>query len=102
MITAVFFDNYTGFKIEGHSGSAEAGQDVICAFVSSAAYMTANTITEIIGAKADIKEKDGYMLFKLTEENDEAERVIEGLSLHIGELSKEYPRNVVRLKLKSK
>lgn len=102
MITAVFFDKYTGFEIKGHSASAETGQDIICASVSSAAYMTANTITEIIGTKADIKEKDGYMYFKLESENEEAENVIKGLSLHIGELSKMYPKNVVRLTRKSK
>lgn len=64
--------------------------------------MTANTITEIIGAKADIKVSDGYMRFVLKDENENAEKIIEGLSLHIGELSKQYPKNVIRLKLKSK
>ena len=102
MITASFFDGGRAFEIKGHSGSAESGNDIICASVSSAAYMTANTITEIIGAKADIKVEDGYMRFRLTQDNKEAERLIEGLDLHIRELSKQYPENVIRLKLKSK
>ncbi len=38
-----------GFEVSGHSGSAEKGKDVICAFVSSACLMTANTIPEVIG-----------------------------------------------------
>lgn len=102
MITASFFDNNKGFEIKGHSGLAQSGNDILCASVSSAAYMTANTITEIIGAKADIKVSDGYMRFKLIDESPEAETLISGLSLHIGELSKQYPKNVIRLKLKSK
>lgn len=102
MITATFFDNNSGFEIKGHSMSDDSGNDIICASVSSAAYMTANTITEIIGAKADIKVRDGYMRFKLTDESSESKKLIEGLSLHIGELSKKYPKNVIRLKLKSK
>ena len=83
MITASFFDGGRAFEIKGHSGSAESGSD-------------------IIGAKADIKVKDGYMRFRLTQDNKEAERLIEGLDLHIRELSKQYPENVIRLKLKSK
>ncbi len=102
MITASFFDNNRGFEIKGHSRLAQSGNDILCAAVSSAAYMTANTITDIIGAKADIKESDGYMRFKLIDESHEAETLISGLSLHIGELSKQYPKNVIRLKLKSK
>ena len=102
MITASFFDSGRAFEIKGHSGSSKSGNDIICASVSSAAYMTANTITDIIGAKADIKVRDGYMRFRLTESNAEAERLIEGLELHMKELSKQYPKNVIRLKLKSK
>ena len=49
MIKARFFTEdhlLCGYEISGHSGSAESGQDVICAFVSSAAYMAANTLSE--------------------------------------------------------
>ena len=54
MIKARFFteDNLIcGYEISGHSGSAESGQDIICAFVSSAAYMAANTLSEIVGCE---------------------------------------------------
>ncbi len=102
MITASFFDGNKGFEIKGHSYSAESGRDVICASVSSAAYLVANTVTDVIGADADIKVKDGYMKLVLKGENAEAERLIEGLGLHIGQLSKQYPKYVIRLKLKSK
>ena len=36
-----------GFEISGHSDYSEEGSDIICAAVSSAAYMTANTLTAI-------------------------------------------------------
>ena len=51
MIRATFYkegDLLKGFEIKGHSGYADEGEDVICATVSSAAYMAANTVTEII------------------------------------------------------
>ena len=39
--------NLVGFVMEGHAGYADPGEDIVCAAVSSVAYMTANTITEI-------------------------------------------------------
>ena len=38
-----------GFIIKGHSGYGEQGGDIVCAAVSSAAYMVINTITDIFG-----------------------------------------------------
>ena len=46
MIRAVFFEgeNGRGFEISGHAGGS-AGRDIVCAAVSSAVYMAANTVT---------------------------------------------------------
>lgn len=78
------------FTIKGHSGSAEEGHDIICAAVSSAAYMAANTVTEILKVKASAKVRDGYMKFEFSG-SDSAANIIRGLKLHIEELSREYP-----------
>ncbi|MBQ7639059.1 MAG: ribosomal-processing cysteine protease Prp [Clostridia bacterium] len=78
------------FIIMGHSGSAEAGEDIICAAVSSAAYMAANTVTEILGIEANAKVSDGYMKFEFSG-SETAANIVRGLRLHIEELSKQYP-----------
>ena len=60
MITAKFVysgDIITGFSVSGHSGSAEIGKDIICSAVSSASYMTVNTLTEIMLLNPEIIEK---------------------------------------------
>ena len=85
-----------GFEFKGHSGYAESGSDIICATVSSAAYLVANTITEImcVDAKATVDD-DGYM--KLTIQEKDAEKtkdILLGLQLHIKELSQQYPKHV--------
>ena len=54
-----------GFQIKGHSGSAASGEDIVCAAVSSAAYLTANTITEILHADASVFVDDGEMALRL-------------------------------------
>ncbi|MBR2315677.1 MAG: ribosomal-processing cysteine protease Prp [Clostridia bacterium] len=97
MITVSILGDYKGFEVDGHSGYAEEGSDIICASVSSAAYMTANTLTEIIGVKADIEVEDGYMHLVLSEENETAKKLIEGFALHIGQLSEQYPDYVIKL-----
>ena len=84
-----------GFEVKGHSMNAESGQDIICAFVSSACYMTANTITEILGINASAKVDDGYMLITIpVEQAESAQDILNGFSLHMTELAKDYPKNV--------
>ena len=85
-----------GFEISGHSTvncDDEVGKTV-CAAVSSAAYMTANTITEIIGDKADAKVSDGKMYFAVKNPSDASIMVLEGLKLHLTELSMQYSNNI--------
>lgn len=86
-----------GFEIKGHSSKNyddELGK-IVCAAVSSAAYMAANTVTEIIGDKAAADVSDGAMRFEVTTPCDKTRAVLEGLRLHLGELSAEYGSNIV-------
>ena len=83
-----------GFEISGHAGYAAAGEDIVCAAVSSAALMAANTITEILGVSAKAEAESGSMIFNLSETNDKTEAILRGLELHLTELSKQYPLNI--------
>ncbi len=99
MITAEFFvtshKQMVGFHISGHAEYAEAGEDVICAFVSSAAYLTANTITEIIGVAAEACAEDGDMLVRIDEKDAEKCRdILSGLRLHLLNTEEQYPDHV--------
>lgn len=97
MIKVNFFtsDNaIEGFEISGHSGSAQAGSDIICSAVSSAAYMAANTITEIIGCEADADVSDGFMSFRIKSKLSDAQQILEGLKLHLNALAADYPDNI--------
>ena len=81
----------TGFEISGHSGFSEEGSDIVCAAVSSAAYMTANTVTEILDLKCSVTADDGLMILKLSkDEAEKAQDILNGFLLHINALSKEY------------
>ena len=83
-----------GFECSGHAGYAEAGQDIVCAAVSSAAYLAANTITDFLKVRSKAEADDGYMLLELLEESEEATKLLDGLEAHIRTLAKDYPRSI--------
>ncbi len=82
-----------GFRITGHGGG-ELGQDIVCAAVSSAAYMTANTITEILAAPADITVDEGLMDLTVTDRVDDCRSILSGFQLHLQALEEQYPSRV--------
>lgn len=82
----------SGFCVHGHAGFAESGQDIVCAAVSSAVYMAANTVTEILGLSPEISQRDGTLSLSLSEsEAPAAQTELSGLQLHLQSLCEQYP-----------
>ena len=80
-----------GFELSGHSGFSDEGSDIVCAAVSSAAYMTANTVTDVQDLDCLLTVDDGFMKLSLSKPEAEAAQVIlNGFLLHINALSQEY------------
>ena len=87
-------NNIIGFEAKGHSMSAPHGEDLICAFVSSACLMTANTVTEVIGLDAVAEADDGYLKLMIKNSANSAQDILNGLKLHLSELQKDYPESI--------
>lgn len=85
-----------GFQISGHSGFAENGSDIVCAAVSSAAFMAANTITDILKIDAEtFVDNVGKMFFKIKNENFiSCKDILLGFKLHMISLEEMYPENI--------
>ena len=97
MVRVNFFkdgDMLYGFECKGHTGIAESGEDIVCSFISSACYMTANTVTEVMGIDADTAATDGYMRLEINQSPEYAQDILKGLMLHLTELEKDYPNNI--------
>ena len=95
MITVRFLSGsglLAGFTVRGHAGWAQSGRDIVCAAVSSAALMTANTLTEVLKAPCKVSGDDGEMGV-LPDDPDEpfTQQLLRGFSLHMREMSREYP-----------
>ena len=85
-----------GFEIKGHSSNNcdDFEGKIVCAAVSSAAYMAANTITEIIGDSCQITIDDALMCVRVKNPHNKTLAVLDGLKLHLTELSKQYSKQI--------
>ncbi|MEI3383901.1 MAG: ribosomal-processing cysteine protease Prp [Dysosmobacter sp.] len=45
----------TGFDVQGHSGYAEAGADIVCAAITSAVRLVETTVNDVLGSAASVK-----------------------------------------------
>ena len=98
MTTAKFLfsdDVIVSFELSGHSGAGEEGTDIVCSAISSAVYMAANTIIEIMKLSPETVVRDGYLKVLMTLEDARKSKVItDGLYLHLSELRNQYPNNL--------
>ena len=89
-------DRITGFSVSGHSGYAEAGQDIVCAAISAVVTMAEATINDICGAKAKVRVKDADARITLTlpascDEEDTVQAVLAGMMLTLCNMRDDYP-----------
>ena len=82
-------ESLSGFEIKGHSSRDcdDFEGKIVCAAVSSAAYMAANTIIEIIGDECEAVVDDAKMYVNVNSPSNESFTVLSGLKLHLTELS---------------
>ena len=89
----------TGFTVSGHSGYAEAGQDIVCAAISAVVAMVEATINDVCGAKAKVRVKEADARITLTlpaacDEEESVQAVLAGMLLYLCNLRDEYPDNI--------
>ena len=89
-------ERITGFSVSGHSGYAEAGQDIVCAAISAVVTMAEATINDVCGAKAKVrvKEEDARVTLTLPascEEEEAVQAVLAGMMLTLCDMREQYP-----------
>ena len=89
-------DRINGFSISGHSGYAEAGQDIVCAAISAVVTMAEATINEVCGAKAKVRVKDEQARITLTlpvscDEEETVQAVLAGMMITLCGMRDDYP-----------
>ena len=85
-----------GFEVCGHANYGEHGKDIVCAAVSSAAYMVVNTISDVLNVSAEVNVRDdGYMYLRVPDKSVYlCEILLKGLKNHLILMEESYPRNL--------
>lgn len=93
-----------GFVVEGHSGYAEEGADIVCAAISAAVGLTECTINEVLGVGAPVRarEEDARISLKLPAGLGEAnehtcQNLLTGMMVYLQAMGEEYPENLIVL-----
>ena len=105
MIEATFHmegSRIESFKVEEHSGLASAGEDVLCAAVTSAVRLTECAVNDVLGLEASVKVRPEKALISLklpgglgqTNEST-CQTLLAGLMVYFTQLQEEYPDNII-------
>ena len=91
----------TGFDVQGHSGWGEAGEDIVCAAITSAVRLVDSTVNDVMGLCASVKvrEKDAKISFRLpgglsAPAESTCQNLLTGLMVYLAQLHDEYPENI--------
>ena len=105
MITAAFHmegDRVVSFLVEGHSGLAQSGEDILCAAVTSAVRLVECAVNDVLGLEASVKARSDRASISLklpgglgqTNEST-CQTLLASLMLYLTELHEEYPDNII-------
>jgi len=98
MTKVIVNGDYSGFKITGHSGYSEAGSDIVCAAISSAAQLCIIAVTEVMNIPAEVKadNKEAMLHFKISDNINEELRnsascIIKAFLIQCESIKEDYP-----------
>ena len=105
MITASFHlegSRIVSFQVEGHSGLATEGEDILCAAVTSAVRLTECAVNDVLGLEASVKVKPEKALISLklpgglgqTNEST-CQTLMAALMVYLTQLTEEYPDHII-------
>jgi uncharacterized protein YsxB (DUF464 family) len=88
-----------GLDIDGHSGYAEEGQDIVCSAVSALAYTAAGALEELAGLKRCYSESPGHMTIRLPklltqQQKSTAQVVMETTAIGLKQIELSYGKYV--------
>ena len=91
---------YKGFNCIGHSGYAEAGEDIVCAAVSVLVINTINSLDRLAGEKFKLvtNEEEGLIDCRFEGRiNDKSKLLLESMILGLQEIKKQYGKTFIDL-----
>ncbi len=82
-------------EIKGHANQNNYGNDIVCASVSTAMYMTLNQIDLFnLSDHINYEIKDGFAKINIIKENDYLVKIINNFTFTLNDLAKQYPNYI--------
>lgn len=103
MVTVDFFEDETGrlegFQVDGHTGYAKAGRDIVCAAVSALAQTAVLGLEHYLPARVESRIASGELICRVKGELSEAEAlraatILETLRLGLEATARDYSKYV--------
>ncbi len=102
--TATFYRRsgaYDGYRVEGHTGYAHAGADIVCAAVSALAQTTLNGLENVLRAPVHSRVDERMALIEVelkpeatAQQRSQAQLLLVTLLEGLQAIGRGYPRNV--------
>lgn len=90
-----------GYRVEGHTGFAPSGQDIVCAALSFLSITCANALETVAGTTPEnqVDEKTGLLQVRLKEEqlSPASDIILKVFHQGITDLQEAYPRYITVL-----
>ena len=90
-----------GFEVSGHSGYADAGEDIVCAAVTSAVRLVETTVNDVMGlcAAVRVNAQEAVITLRLpgglaSDAESTCQNLLAGLMVYFAQLHDEYPDNI--------
>ena len=91
---------YKGFKIYGHTGYADAGEDIVCSAISALSANAVNSIEAFTKDKFSCDVEDGIIVFNFTGSgiSTESQLLINSLALGLENIRKAYGNQFINIR----
>ena len=80
--------------VDGHSGYAECGLDIVCASVSSIVITSVNMIIRLDKDAISYATDDGFIKIEIFKHTNFIDTVLENMLDLLDELARTYPKNI--------
>lgn len=94
MITVTLFRRcgaVAGFRVSGHAGYAQEGEDIVCSAVSSAVQLTVNNLQSFVPCTVNCREADATVELVVSDPADEQVAVLlAAFAEHMQNLSEQF------------
>lgn len=99
MTKVIFYrnrDGLFGYEVEGHSGYASEGEDIVCAAISVSTWQVYHSVSQLTKDKPHLieDEANAYIRCEFTKISEKSKLLLESYFLTIRHLTEVYPEYI--------